>query len=234
MVLVGQDFRVVMRGSPATDVFIMRHEDIPNKELYATKRMVHITEEGPGEYLFNLERPSLDFSIASAVVPPEEGVDRSRDKENKETPLPILPSGSRGITVAEADITTLCREGISVDNDNDPAPDTVIQFDNVLPTPSSLTIDVEPQLDFWRQLEWDMVDNTLDEETEAGGVDGIQPKSRRGALGDHELVTAPKCCGKWLVDENKWRRVKQPYQKQICNNRSSDCQKKYKEVLQMR
>ena len=47
MVLVGQDFRVVMRGGPATDAFIIRNEYLPNKELYATKRMVHIPEEGP-------------------------------------------------------------------------------------------------------------------------------------------------------------------------------------------
>ena len=49
MVLVGQYFWVVRRGSPATDPFIKRHEDFPDKELYATKRMVHITEEGPEE-----------------------------------------------------------------------------------------------------------------------------------------------------------------------------------------
>ena len=48
-------------------------------------------------------------------------------------------------------------------------------------------------------------------------------RDRRGALGDHELVTSPKYCGKWLVDENKWWRVKQTYQKQICNNRSGEC-----------
>ena len=43
MVLVGQDFRVVRKGSPATDAFIIRHEDFPNKELYSIRRMVHIT-----------------------------------------------------------------------------------------------------------------------------------------------------------------------------------------------
>ena len=36
-------FWVVNRGSPATDAFIVCHEDLPNKELYSTKRMVHIT-----------------------------------------------------------------------------------------------------------------------------------------------------------------------------------------------
>ena len=43
LVVVGQDFRVVRRGSPATNAFIMRHEYLPNKELYDTNRMVHIT-----------------------------------------------------------------------------------------------------------------------------------------------------------------------------------------------
>ena len=63
-----------------------------------------------------------------------------------------------------------------------------------------------------------MVENTLDEETEAGGDDGIRMIARRGGLGYHELVAAPKYCGKWLVGENKWWRAKQPYQKKICNN----------------
>ena len=53
LVVVGQYFRVVRRGSPETNTFIMRHEYFPNKELYAIKRMVHITEEGPKEDLFN-------------------------------------------------------------------------------------------------------------------------------------------------------------------------------------
>ena len=42
MVLVGKYFRLARRESPVTNAFIMRHEDLPNKEIYATKRMVHI------------------------------------------------------------------------------------------------------------------------------------------------------------------------------------------------
>ena len=53
-VLLEKYFLVVRRGGPATDVFIMRHEYFPNKELYATKRMVHIKKEGPKEDLFYL------------------------------------------------------------------------------------------------------------------------------------------------------------------------------------
>ena len=69
------------------------------------------------------------------MVPPAEGVDRFRDKEDEETSLPILPSGSRGITVTETDIATLLRERLSVDDDNVPDPENVIQSNDVLPTP---------------------------------------------------------------------------------------------------
>ena len=68
-----------------------------------------------------------------------------------------------------------------------------------------------------------MVENILDEETDTKGVDGRRLRARRGTLGDHTLMTAPKYCGKWLVDENKRRRVKHPYHKQIRNKRSGDC-----------
>ena len=127
---------MVMRGGPATNLFIIRHEDFTKKELYATKRMVYITEESPKEDLFHLGILFLDSYIASEVVPPEEGVCKFRDEEYEETPLPILPSGSHGMTAAEAVITTLRHEGIAVDDDNRPAPDNVMQYYDVFPSPN--------------------------------------------------------------------------------------------------
>ena len=44
-----------------------------------------------------------------------------------------------------------------------------------------------------------------------GGVDGKHIKIRTGTLGYHELVIDPKYCVKWLVDDNRWQIVKQPY-----------------------
>ena len=78
--LVGKYFWVARREISETGAFIMRHEYITNKELYATNGMVHITEKGPKEHILDLERPSLESYINSAVVPPDEGVDRFRDK----------------------------------------------------------------------------------------------------------------------------------------------------------
>ena len=114
LVLVGKDFWVVRRGGPATDVFIMCHEDLPNKEIYATKRMVHITEDDFEEDLFNLCISSLHSLIDSAVVPPEKRVYIFRDKEDEETPLPILTSGIHGIAVMEDEIAMLHFEGTEV------------------------------------------------------------------------------------------------------------------------
>ena len=65
------------------------------------------------------------------MVPPEEGVDKFRYKEEEETPLHILPSGSRGITVTKDDIATLHSERIAVYYDNDPAAENFMHSDDV-------------------------------------------------------------------------------------------------------
>ena len=84
------------------------------------------------------------------MVPLEEEIDRFRDKEDKETLLTILPSGSHGITVTEADISQLRREGIAVDDDNKPTPENVMQYDDVLNNPSSITFGFH-DVGHWRQ-----------------------------------------------------------------------------------
>ena len=75
---------------------------------------------------------------------------RLRCKEDEENPLPILPPGSCGITLIEADISTLYHEVISFDDNNNPTPENYIMSYDVLPTPLLLTFgfhDVGP----WRQ-----------------------------------------------------------------------------------
>ena len=84
------------------------------------------------------------------MVPPEDGVERFRDKEEEETLLTIPHSGSCGITVTEAGIDTVLCEGIAVNNDNNPDPENVMHSDDVLPTPSSLTF-VFHGVDPWHQ-----------------------------------------------------------------------------------
>ena len=45
--MVHHNNRVMRQGNPATDVFIIMHPELPNKEFYATQNMVQIIEEGP-------------------------------------------------------------------------------------------------------------------------------------------------------------------------------------------
>ena len=57
-----------------TDVFIMTHPEFPKKELYATQRMVQITEEGPEEEIFGCVEKQISLKSASIAdyesVPP--------------------------------------------------------------------------------------------------------------------------------------------------------------------
>ena len=62
-------------------------------------------------------------SIAeSEYVPPEDRVDRFRDKYDEDTPLPILLYDSRSVTFTKDYISTLPCEGILVGDDKYPAP----------------------------------------------------------------------------------------------------------------
>ena len=79
-------------------------------------------------------------------------------------------------------------------------------------------VDVDPQLYFQHHLGWEMVDNTLDKDSESGEVDGIRLRASRGTLRDHNIVIDPIYCVEYLVDENKCWSAKQPCQKQKCTN----------------
>ena len=72
------------------------------------------------------------------MVTPEEEVDKYRYKEDGKNKLPVLPSGSCGITVEEDEIATLRCDGITVNDNNEPSYENFIRSDDVLPIPSSL------------------------------------------------------------------------------------------------
>ena len=47
LVLVQHEYCILRWVSPANDEFIMKDPDFPNKDIYDTLRMFHITEDGP-------------------------------------------------------------------------------------------------------------------------------------------------------------------------------------------
>ena len=76
-------------------------------------------------------------------MPLEDEVERFREKEDEETTLPILPYGSRGVTVTKYDNTTLCCEGIVVEEDNYTAPENVLHSEDVLPAPKTFNFRIQ-------------------------------------------------------------------------------------------
>ena len=55
LVLIGQGIKVIRHIMEPVDIFTFLHGDMPNEELYAAKRYVHVTVEGPPEYFFQLK-----------------------------------------------------------------------------------------------------------------------------------------------------------------------------------
>ena len=76
----------------------------------------------------------------SKSVPPYDEVDWYKDKEDKDNPLTVLPSGSRGVTFTKYDISTLFCKGIVVEDENNPDLENVLSSEEVLPAPETLNL----------------------------------------------------------------------------------------------
>ena len=46
LILIGQEIKVIRRGTEPVEVFTFRHEDMQNEVLYAANRYVHVNFEG--------------------------------------------------------------------------------------------------------------------------------------------------------------------------------------------
>ena len=55
LILVGQEIKVIRRGTEPVKVFTFWRKDIPNKVMYIAKRYVHVTVEGPQESFFSFK-----------------------------------------------------------------------------------------------------------------------------------------------------------------------------------
>ena len=58
-----------------------------------------------------------------------------KDNKDEENPLPVLNYVRRGVDVTKDNIATLLHEVIMVLNDNEPAPENVLNYEDVLPYP---------------------------------------------------------------------------------------------------
>ena len=123
VILVEVDAKVVRRGSNAILVFVLTHFDFPDKKFYAAKRYIHLTQEGEEDSLFLLEEAVIPTVSAGAIGPLT--VDQTNRSDGAESnDAPILLSG-RTSNLRSEDMVELLRQGIAINDDNDPAPENV-------------------------------------------------------------------------------------------------------------
>ena len=117
------DAKVVQRGTDAIMVFVFTHLDFPDEQFYATKRYIHVTQEGEEDSLFVLVEAAIPAVSAGAIGPLT--FDQTNRADSAEAnDAPILLSGRTSNLRSEDMVELHCQE-ISIYNDNDPAPENI-------------------------------------------------------------------------------------------------------------
>ena len=120
IILLREDDKVVRRGTDPIPVFLFRHEDFPDKEFYCARRYVHVTQEGPESSLF-VPPPPRGVPMETIAT----GANNSNRLDGAEAnDMPSLLSG-RTTNLLSEDMAELRRQGIAIDDDNDPAPENI-------------------------------------------------------------------------------------------------------------
>ena len=117
------DAKVVRRGANAILFFVFTHFDFPDKQSYASKIYIHLTQEVEEDSLFVLAEAVIPAVSAGAIVPLT--FDQTNRADGAEAiNAPILLSG-RTSNLRSEDMVDICRQGIAIEDDKDPAPDNV-------------------------------------------------------------------------------------------------------------
>ena len=123
VILVEVDANILRQGANAILVFVFIHLVFSDKQFYAAKRYIHVTQEGEEDSLFVLAEAIIPTVSAGSIVPLTfDQTNRDDGAEAKDAP--ILLSG-RTSNLRSEDMVELCRQGTSINNDNDPAPKNV-------------------------------------------------------------------------------------------------------------
>ena len=104
-------------------VFVFTHFYFPDEQFYATKRYIHVTQEGEEDSLFVLVESVIPAVSAGAIGPLT--FDQTNRADGAEANYaPILLSG-RTSNIRSEDMVDLRRQGISINDVNDPEPEHV-------------------------------------------------------------------------------------------------------------
>ena len=117
------DAKVARRGADAILVFVFTHSDFPDEQFYAAKRYIHVTQEGEEDILFFLAEAVIPTFSAGAICPLK--FDQTNRADGAEAKNAQIILSGRTSNLRLEDMVELCRQGIAIDNDNDPAPENV-------------------------------------------------------------------------------------------------------------
>ena len=121
--MVEVDVKVVRRGANAILVFDFTHFNFTNQKFYAAKQYIHVTKEGEEDSLFVLAESAIPTSSAGGIgTMSVDGNNRANGAEANDAP--ILLSG-RTPNIRLEDMVEIFRQGIAIDDNNDPAPENV-------------------------------------------------------------------------------------------------------------
>ena len=111
--------KLVRQNSDAIPVFVYAHADFPEKKLYFPKRYIHVTQKGIEKSLFFLSEDSVPATGARGIGALSVGRNNRTDgaKANNTSNLLFVRTSSLSLE----DTTEFCRQGIDIDDDNDPA-----------------------------------------------------------------------------------------------------------------
>ena len=123
VVLLEVDAKVVRRGADAILVFVFPHFGFPGEQFYAAKRYIHVTHEGEEGSLFVLAEAVIP-AVSAGAIGPLTFNQTNRADGAEANDAPTILSG-RTSNLRSEDMVELRRQGISIDDDNDPAPENV-------------------------------------------------------------------------------------------------------------
>ena len=112
VILVEVDAKVVRRGADAILVFVFTHFGFTDKNLYAAKRYIHVTQEGEEDSLFVLVEAAIPAVSAGSIGTLK--FDQTNRADGAEAnDAPILLSGCTSNLRSE-DVVELRCQGISI------------------------------------------------------------------------------------------------------------------------
>lgn len=134
---MSKEEKSVRRNTAPVSVFTFRHDDFPNTVFFACCRYVHVITEGPPTSFFDRDAndDAEEGEAAGVVLEVDEGrVSGVESERNFER--------TRNSNLTLDDMAELARQGIEVDNDNEPAPENV---------PDAAPTTAEPEALEWKE-----------------------------------------------------------------------------------